>query len=168
MSDYRRVRIPDGVYFFTVNLADRRGTLLVDHIDRLRTAVRTVREERPFKIDAWVVLPDHMHAIWTLHGDDQDYSGRWRKIKKGFTRAHPGKDTVWQPRFWEHAIRNERDYQAHMDYVHINPVKHGLVQRVADWPHSTFHRLAEAGLYPTDWAGGDHDDIDAGEPREFA
>ena len=110
MSDYRRVRIPDGTYFFTVNLANRCGTALVDHIDLLRQTIGAVRKRYPFKIDAWVVLPDHMHTIWTLPGDDQDYSGRWREIKKGFTKALPGRNRLWQPRFWEHTIRNERDY----------------------------------------------------------
>jgi putative transposase len=167
MSDYRRVRISGGTYFFTVNLADRRGTLLVDHIDLLRKALASVRARHPFGVDALVVLPDHMHAIWHLPGDDQDYSGRWREIKKGFTKTLPCRGTVWQPRFWEHAIRDEKDYRTHMDYIHINPLKHGLVQRVADWPHSTFHRLVQAGFYPADWAGGDHDDIDTGEATHF-
>lgn len=163
MSDYRRVRAPGGTYFFTVNLAGRHGALLIDHIDLLRKALATVRERQPFGIDAWVVLPDHLHAIWHLPGDDQDYSGRWREIKKGFTKGLARSTAVWQPRFWEHTIRDEKDYRTHMDYVHINPVKHGLVPRVADWPYSTFHRLVQAGVYPADWAGGAPGDIDAGE-----
>jgi putative transposase len=135
MPDYRRNRIPGGTYFFTVNLLERGNTLLVSQISALRDAVRTVRARRPFHIDAWVVLPDHMHAVWTLPADDSDYSGRWRAIKIAFAKALPkterlsparmakGERGIWRRRFWEHTIRNDEDYAAHVDYVHINPVK---------------------------------------------
>jgi len=177
MSRYRRLRIPGGSYFFTVCL-ERRGPggMLVRHVDALREAVRAVRAARPFRIDAWVVLPDHMHAVWTLPPGDGDYAGRWRLIKWRFSRAVPpdgalsparqarGERGLWQRRYWEHAIRDDGDYARHVDYVHVNPLKHGLVARVADWPHSSFHRCVEQGIYPADWAGGDAPDLDAGEP----
>jgi putative transposase len=145
MPDYRRNRVPGGTYFFTVNLLDRRSALLTERIDALREAVRETRRQRPFHIDAWVVLPDHMHAIWTLPPGDDDYSGRWRSIKKSFSKAiaptenrsdvqqRRGERGIWQPRFWEHTIRNDADYAAHMDYVHFNPVKHGHAVHPADW-----------------------------------
>jgi len=175
MPDYRRNRIPGGTYFFTVNLLERSSSMLVTHIDALRDAVRTVRARRPFHIDAWVVLPDHMHAVWTLPADDADYSGRWKAIKIAFAKALPkterlspvraakGERGIWQRRFWEHTIRDEQDYAAHVDYVHINPVKHGLVARVRDWPHSSFHRYVAQGVYAPDWAGQGVDDLPAGE-----
>ena len=175
MPDYRRSRIPGGTYFFTVNLLERGSSLLVTHIDALREAVRGVRARRPFHIDAWVVLPDHMHAVWTLPADDADYSSRWKAIKIAFAKALPktehlspvrsvkGERGIWQRRFWEHTIRDERDYAAHVDYVHINPVKHGLVTSVKDWPHSSFHRCVAQGIYAPDWAGQSVNDLPAGE-----
>jgi len=164
MPDYRRNRVPGGTYFFTVNLLERRVRLLVEHVDALRNAVRQVRAQRPFHIDAWVVLPDHTHCVWTLPPGDADYSSRWKAIKIAFAKALPrterlsavrerkGGRGIWQRRFWEHTIRDDRDYAAHVDYVHINPVKHGLVERVADWLYSSFHRLVTDGIYPQDWA----------------
>lgn len=175
MPDYRRHRLPGGTYFFTVNLLERKSDLLTRHIDLLRESVRRVREARPFHIDAWVVLPDHMHCIWTLPPGDADYSARWKAIKIRFSKMLPvveyrskvriakGERGIWQRRFWEHTIRDDRDYAAHMDYVHINPLKHGLVQRVDDWPYSSFHRLVEAGVYPEDWAVEGAADLEAGE-----
>ena len=165
MPDYRRNRVPGGTYFFTVNLLERRECLLVEYIDALRDAVRQVRAQRPFHIDAWAVLPDHTHCVWTLPPGDVDYSARWKAIKIAFAKTLPrterlsavrerkGERGIWQRRFWEHTIRDERDYAAHVDYVHINPVKHGLVRRVADWPYSSFHRFVDEGIYPHDWAG---------------
>ena len=155
MPDYRRLRIPGGCYFFTVNLLDRNTALLVDRIELLRESVRVTKQRKPFHIDAWVVLPEHMHCIWTLPPSDDDFSGRWREIKKTFSKALPQTENrsrtrihrkergIWQQRFWEHAIRNERDYAAHMDYIHFNPVKHGWVTQVSDWPYSSFHRLVK-------------------------
>jgi len=153
-------RVPGGIYFFTVNLLERRSHLLVEHIASLREAVRTCKSHSPFHIDAWVVLPEHMHCIWTLPPDDDDYSGRWRAIKKYFSKAIPKQEYrsnirikrhIWQRRFWEHTIRNERDYAAHMDYIHFNPVKHGWVKMVKDWPYSSFHRLVAQGVYSLNW-----------------
>ncbi|MDO9225946.1 MAG: transposase [Pseudomonadota bacterium] len=175
MPDYRRYRIPGGSYFFTVTLLDRRGDLLTRHIDALRAAVRATRRRRPFHIDAWVVLPDHLHCIWTLPTGDADFSNRWKAIKIRFVQALPhdeprsavqaanGERGIWQRRFWEHAIRDEDDYARHLDYVHINPVKHGWAKTVREWPYSTFQHWVEAGVYQPDWAGGGEDDLPAGE-----
>ncbi len=177
MPDYRRNRVPGGTYFFTVNLLDRQSDLLVTAIEPLRDAVRRVRARYPFHIDAWVVLPDHMHCLWTLPDGDADFSGRWRAIKTFFSKSQPGGEErsavsarrgergIWQRRFWEHTIRDDRDYAAHMDYTHFNPVKHGLVGEVADWPHSTFPSCVARGFYPAEWAGeGSADLAEAGEP----
>ncbi|EPG6796437.1 REP-associated tyrosine transposase [Klebsiella aerogenes] len=163
MSNYRRSYLPGGCWFFTVNLQNRHSDLLTRHIDHLRAAIACAKRKRPFQINSWVVLPEHMHCIWTLPEGDSDYSGRWREIKKSFTRAL-AQSQIWQPRFWEHAIRNDEDYRRHMDYVYINPVKHRLVGRVSDWPYSTFHRDVRLGLYPEDWAGHIAE-MDAGERR---
>jgi putative transposase len=164
MVRYRRNRVPGGTYFFTVTLDDRRSTVLVDHIGALRTAFRTTRASAPFTGDAIVVLPEHLHAILTLPENDADYSNRWRRIKGHFTSAvlaagtpliadASGDYRLWQRRYWEHTIRDEDDFARHVDYIHIDPVKHGLVGRVADWPYSSFHRAVRDGGLPTDWGG---------------
>jgi putative transposase len=165
MPDYRRNWVPGGTYFFTVNLLERSSTLLVAEITLLRRIVQQLRAERPFHIDAWVVLPDHMHCVWTLPPGDADFSGRWRVIKTLFSQAVPATEYrspsrvarsergVWQRRFWEHTVRDEKDYRRHVDYVHFNPVRHGLVEAAADWPYSSFHRAVAAGDYPADWTG---------------
>ena len=166
MPNYRRAYFPGGTWFFTVNLLQRHGNdLLVREIDLLRDTVRRVRQRYPFHIDAWVVLPEHMHAIWTLPPGDSDFSTRWRLIKSGFSRALPkterlsamrrsaGERGIWQRHYWEHAIRDEADHGRHVDYVHANPVKHGWVRRVSDWPYSSFHRYLAQGMYPADWCG---------------
>jgi len=166
MTNYRRDRTPGGTWFFTVTLANRKSDLLTKEIHCLREAVRAVRHDWPFHIDAWVVLPDHIHAVWTLPEGDRDFSTRWRLIKSCFSRGLPRMERVaasrlrkrergiWQRRFWEHRIRDENDYRRHVDYVHINPLKHGYVEQVIDWPFSTFHRFVEQGQYTPDWAGG--------------
>jgi putative transposase len=165
MTDYRRNLLAGGRFFFTVNLAERRLKLLTDHVEKLRTAFREVRRNHPFTIDAMVVLPDHLHTIWTLPEDDADFATRWRLIKSAFSRGlltgerisksrtAKGERGIWQRRYWEHTIRNDNDFARHVDYIHINPVKHGLVTRVVDWPYSSFHRLVKLGIYPPDWAG---------------
>jgi len=173
MPDYRRAWMPGGTYFFTVNLLQRQDNdLLTRHIDILRETVTSVRQRHPFTIHGWVVLPDHLHCVIELPPNDADFATRWRLIKMGFSKALPpterrssvrlkrGERGIWQRRFWEHLIRDEADFRAHMDYVHINPVKHGWVKRVSDWPHSTFHRLVEQGIYPPDWAGGGEDGLE--------
>ena len=175
MPDYRRNRVPGGTYFFTVNLQDRQSDLLTAEIEALRSAVRKIRTRRPFHIDAWVVLPEHMHCLWTLPPGDQDFSTRWKEIKAAFSRSFSTEERrssvhlrrsergIWQRRFWEHTIRDEKDYAAHMDYIHFNPVKHGWVEHVTDWPFSTFHRCVSAGLYPAGWSGDGAGCVEAGE-----
>jgi len=165
MPNYRRAFIPGGCWFFTVNLLERRNTLLVDRVDALRLAVEKTRVRYPFVIDAVVVLPDHIHAVCTLPLGDADFSVRWRLIKSHFVRALPKDEPlsdvrrarsergIWQRRFWEHFIRDEADYARHVEYCYINPVKHGLVTKVSDWPHSSFHRDVRVGIVPADWAG---------------
>ena len=175
MPDYRRYRVPGGTYFFTINLLERRSDLLTRHIESLREAVRRTRAERHFHIDGWVVLPDHLHCVLTLPPGDDDFSNRIKAIKIRFVRAvEPterrssvrvarGERGIWQRRFWEHAVRDDVDYARHLDYVHYNPVKHGHVSAVAQWPYSTFHRWVKAGVYPNDWGGGCVAEVDAGE-----
>jgi putative transposase len=164
MVRYRRNRVEGGTYFFTVTLAERQSTALVDHVDALRAAFRAARRERPFTIDAVVILPDHLHAILTLPQGDADFPGRWRRIKGHFSthllaagislRRHAnGELALWQRRYWEHTIRDDDDFARHVDYVHYNPVKHRLVTRVRDWPHSSFHLYVRRGVLPQDWAG---------------
>jgi len=156
--DYRRAWHKGGTYFFTVNCLQRKNNhLLVRNIDLLREVIVKVKRTHPFTIHAWVVLPEHMHCVIELPDGDSDFATRWRLIKMLFSRDI-NKDEyrseirkqrrergIWQRRYWEHLIRDEADYRAHMDYVHINPVKHGLVQRVKDWPYSTFHKLGTYG-----------------------
>jgi putative transposase len=169
MPQYRRAKINGSIFFFTVVLADRSSTLLVDEIDRLRKVYRLVRERRPFETIAICVLPDHIHAIWSLPEGDADFSTRWSLIKSGFSRGledeprSPSKIVkrekgIWQRRYWEHAIRDDADLERHVDYIHFNPVKHGHVTRVVDWTHSSFHRYVERGELVADW-GGDMRDI---------
>jgi putative transposase len=169
MVRYRRNFVHGGTFFFTVTVADRRSSVLVEHAAALRNAFRVARTKRPFTIDAIVVLPDHLHTIMTLPQNDADFSGRWRQIKSLFTqevvacgvtaeRNRRGEYALWQRRFWEHTIRDDSDLSRHVDYIHYNPVKHGLVSRVSDWRYSSFHRYVQQGLLPPDW-GGDVDEI---------
>ncbi|MAC78275.1 MAG: transposase [Rhodobacteraceae bacterium] len=156
MANYLRPRIPGATIFFTVALARRGSGLLVDHVEDLREAVRATRQERPFGIDAWVVLPDHLHAVWTLPPGDADYSTRWSVIKARFSRCVPEGDRrashvarrergVWQRRFWDHHVRGPGEYAQAIRYCHQNPVWHGLVERPEDWAHSSVHRDIRAG-----------------------
>lgn len=175
MSRYRRANTAGGTYFFTV-VAYRRQPVLCDAAIRaaLCEAVLSVRRTKPFSVDAWVLLPDHLHCVWTLPDGDADFSGRWSLIKSRVSRAvglqyrraewmnasklKHREATIWQRRFWEHCILDGNDFRRHVDYLHFNPVKHGLVSRVADWPYSTFHRFAAKGIYPPDWAGRAEED----------
>ena len=162
---YRRADVDGGTYFFTVNLAERKRTLLIDEIDKLKSTIAKVKKDHPFKIDACVVMPDHLHAVWTLPKRDNDFATRWMLIKAGFSRQikkgerinasrkSKGERGIWQRRYWEHLIKNEKDYERHVDYIHYNPVKHGFVNNVIDWPYSTFHRYVDKGIYLHDWAG---------------
>ena len=151
MVNYRRCYVAGGTYFFTVNVLDRRSSVLVDHIDELRQAFRVMQAKKPVVIDAIVVLPEHLHTVMTLPEHDSDYPGRWRMVKSVFTRLlkkkglelvkdQRGEHRLWQKRYWEHTIRDERDYRHHIDYLYNNPVKHGLVKQAKDWPYSSSHR----------------------------
>lgn len=180
MPYYRRSNVPGGTYFFTVVTA-RRQPILTDADIRsaLREGIALVRQTLPFRIDGWVLLPDHLHAIWTLPEGDADFSTRRRLLKRHVTRScgpayrQPdylnerrmimGCGTLWQPRFWEHLIRDERDLRQHLDYLHGNPLKHGLVGQVKDWPWSSFHRYVRQGIYPADWGGSVDASMPAGE-----
>lgn len=167
MPNYRRARVSGASYFFTVNLASRRSDLLVTHIHELRAAYAATIQDMPVICDAMVVLPDHLHAVWTLPLGDCDFSERWRKIKHRFSRtlggavgrtAHPTalsaskrakrERGIWQRRFWEHVIRDEADYAAHVAYCWGNPVKHGFVEHAVDWPYSSLHRDIRLGRAP--------------------
>ena len=168
MPEYRRTRQAGGCYFFTVNLMRRQSNcLLVQHIDNLREAVGYVQIKWPFRIHGWVVLPDHLHCLIQLPESDSDYSLRLRMIKTRFSLSLPnvecrsssrqkrGERGIWQRRFWEHLIQSDDDYRLHLDYIHINPLKHGLVNSVNQWPYSTFHKYVSMGIHPKDWAGTD-------------
>ena len=163
---YRRTFTPGGTFFFTVVTEARRPIFAhSEAIDRLRNAFRSVRPARPFQMDAIVIMPDHLHCIWTLPPDDADFATRWRLVKTAFTKQcapalrispNPARiakheQAIWQHRYWEHLIRDDNDYARHVDYIHYNPVKHGLAQSPIDWPYSSFSRYVEAGFYPPDW-----------------
>lgn len=170
MSRYRRAVQTGSISFFTV-LAYRRQMIFCDEAirDALHQAITSVRLRYPFDIDAWVLLPDHLHCIWTLPQGDADFSTRWMLIKRqvslacreNYRRAHwigsskqkHRESTIWQRRFWEHRIRNDDDFTRHVDYIHHNPVKHGYVKTVAEWPYSTFHRYVREGVIAHDWVG---------------
>ncbi len=172
MANYRRNRAAGGSHFFMVNLRDRRADLLVIEIEARRGAVRAARARHPFHSDAWVVLPDHLHCLWTLPPDDCDFPIRWQMIKALFSRCvAPAEDRraslvrkresgIWQRRYWEHTIRDEQDDAAH---IHFDPVKHGLAAHAADWPYSSFARCVRLGMYPVDWAIKGFGVVEAGE-----
>jgi putative transposase len=176
MVEYRRPGIAGGTYFFTVNCAERRGIrTLTDNIEALRQSLRKVKSRHPFSIDAVVVLPEHLHCILTLPSGDGDFKTRWALIKAGFSRSLPpverrsksrmarGERGVWQRRYWEHLVRDEEDFERHIAYIHWNPVKHGWVTRVQDWPYSSFHAYVKRGLYSEDWSSGPEGIIQGGE-----
>ena len=165
MTNYRRLRVPGGRYFFTVALEDRQSQVLTEKVADLRRAVAVTRAERPFEINAMAVLPDHLHAVWTLPVGDADFSTRWRLIKARFSMAAggsgfrsrskraKGERGLWQRRFWEHCLRDEADFAAHVRYCWGNPVKHGLVKHPADWPFSSLHRDIRMGRVEAEWGG---------------
>ena len=172
MADYRRNYVPGGTYFFTVVTAGRRPILTTDlGRECLREAIDEIKAKSPFTLFAIVLLPDHLHSVWILPRGDADYSTRWRQIKEKFTRRYlerggteatvsdsrrkKSERGIWQRRFWEHTVRDEDDLKRCVDYVHWNPRKHNLAERVQDWPWSTFHRFVEEGEYDLDWGGTD-------------
>lgn len=176
MADYRRWRVEGATYFFTVVTAARRPIFAnPEAIKLLRQKFRAGIRKFPFSIDAIVVLPDHLHSIWTLPQNDGDFAKRWAWIKKEFTKAWLKESEiaaptswsqrrhryrgVWQRRFWEHLIRDEQDFDRHMDYLHYNPVHHGLVGRVRDWKWSSFDRWVERGVYDRAWGCGDRESL---------
>jgi putative transposase len=176
MPEYRRVKTAGGTYFFTL-VTNLRQPILTKEVFRLalRQGIQRARDTLPFQIDAWVLLPDHLHAVWTLPPEDDNYAPRWAIIKRRVStlcgkqfnkieelsesRQKRKESGIWQKRFWEHQIRDDLDFQRHMDYLHWNPVKHGYVQSVADWPFSSFHRLVARGIYPPDWGGTAIEDV---------
>lgn len=164
MPNYRRIWQEGGIYFFTITLRDRdNNDLLIRHIDLVKQSIQQTKTKYPFRIHSWVVLPDHMHCMIELPHGDADFALRIRLIKRNFSHALPsaerpqlrrpnrGELGIWQQRYWEHLIRDESDYHLHMNYVHFNPVKHGLVTNVADWPHSTFHSWSKSQTPIENW-----------------
>jgi putative transposase len=178
---YRRAKTPGATYFFTVVTHNRQPLFQNNEtVALLRQAFHIVKAESPFTIDAIVVLPDHIHSIWTLPEGDADFSSRWKRIKARFSlrcpevykqqrsiaRQRKGEQAIWQRRFWEHQIRNETDFSQHVDYIHYNPVKHGLADAPRNWPYSSFHRYVEDGVYPADWGAGGAIEFDEKIGRE--
>ena len=168
MATFRRSITPGATYFFTVNTYGRQRVLTEESCYRaLQSAMHDVKSKHPFITNAFVVLPDHLHCIWTLPPGDADYSRRWNIIKRlvsqatsaalqkplSASRRARGELGLWQRRFWEHQIRDDLDFEMHVNYLHWNPVKHGHAARVADWPYSSFARFVARGVYPRDWAG---------------
>jgi len=178
MPEYRRVKSKGGTYFFTVATHRRRPILTIEIVRQaLRQGIQRARQTLPFKIEGWMLLPDHLHAIWTLPPDDDNYAARWAIIKRQVSklpssqwdnlgqitdsRAKRQESGFWQRRFWEHQIRDDLDFERHMDYLHWNPVKHGYVLKVMDWPFSSFHRLAAQGIYPSDWGAAEINEMES-------
>ncbi len=161
---YIRARVPGAVYFFTVNLADRKHGILIKEISVLRNAISATKTKYPFKIPAYVILPDHLHLMMSLPENDHDYSIRWRMLKGFFSkqiqrselistaRKKKRERGIWQRRFWEHLIRDEKDYEHHVNYIHYNPVKHGYVKKASDWKYSSIHSYLQKGIVSEDWA----------------
>jgi len=184
MATFRRAVVPGATYFFTVTTFQRMKVLTnAPFYSALKSALTQVNAEHPFTLDAFVLLPDHLHCIWTLPLGDASYALRWNLIKRFVSQAtrHLVESPIsrsrqqrrelglWQRRFWEHQIRDEQDLIKHVEYIHWNPVKHGYVARVRDWPYSSFHRYVREGLYPLDWASSDDANDaaaeDYGEPQ---
>lgn len=176
MATYRRAYIEGGTYFFTLVTFNRQPILCDLPVrNALRESINVVRRTHPFKIEAWVLLPDHLHCIWTLPKGDPNYSMRWNQIKRNVSlrcsesynnnkwktpiKKKRRESTIWQRRFWEHQVRDEADFHHHLDYIHYNPVKHGLCKRPIDWPYSTLRKLTSIGLYTDGWANDSLIDI---------
>lgn len=178
---YRRARTEGGTYFFTVVTDRRRRFLCVEeNIQLLRSIFVEIKQEHPFVIDAIIILPNHLHCLWTLPAGDVDYSMRWSLIKSSFSRQcrpqykgiltrsrHKKKEqAVWQRRFWEHEIQNDTDFMTHVEYIHYNPVHHGLATAAADWPYSSFQRFVDQGVYAPEWGVSEKIEFDKDVGRE--
>jgi len=165
MTDYRDNRVPGGTFFFTVRLLDRDSTLLTDHFSAFGEAMRQARSRKPFHVDAWVVLPDHAHAIWTLPPGDHDCATRWRAVKIAFSKAlhkaclpldglaksrlgGSGDGGIWERHYRDYRVGDDAEYGALIDYVHSDPMRHGFCQRPSDWQWSSLHRFLAAGFTP--------------------
>jgi len=168
MPYYQRSWVEGGTFFFTVVTCNRAPILTADNArPLLHSAWMEVCGRHPFTTVAVCLLPDHLHCIWSLPEGDADYARRWSEIKRIFTKGYliqvgPGGErnesrlqrreaAIWQRRFWEHTIRDEQDLNRHLDYIHYNPLKHGLVKRVSEWPWSSFHRYVKMGFYTEGW-----------------
>ena len=164
--NYRRAFIPGGSYFFTLVTENRRSIFASrENVDVLRNAFRNVKNKRPFSLDAIVIMPDHLHCVWTLPPDDADFATRWRLIKTWFTkhcnvplcatpdaaRMAKNEQAIWQHRYWEHLLRDDEDYTRHVEYIHYNPVKHGYVASPMEWEYSSFRAYVKECLYLEDW-----------------
>ncbi|CAM2949420.1 REP-associated tyrosine transposase [Legionella worsleiensis] len=163
MVNYRRNFVSGGTFFFTLTLRNRKSSVLIDQIHLLKEAVQITKAQHLFLIKAYVILPDHLHMIWQLPEGDANYSGRWKKIKALFSKsinksAFPLSKTrhneycLWQRRFWEHTIKDAKDFENHVNYIHYNPIKHGLVECLHHWPHSSFHHYFKTGKISRNWA----------------
>ncbi len=183
MSNYRRLKTPGGCYFFTVVTYKRQNILISPEARKiLREVIKEVKKDYPFEIDAWILLPEHIHCIWTLPDGDYDYSKRWGLIKAGFSKQAKAlfyrpelinkskrkhrESTIWQRRFWEHEIRDQNDFNQHLEYIYWNPIKHGHVANVKDWPYSTFHRDVKKEIYPANWGGNQNNTLESGDVGE--
>ena len=172
MPNYQRARVEGGTYFFTVVTFQRQPILTAEPARKiLHNSWVEVNKRFPFETIAVCLMPDHLHCIWRLPEGDADYSMRWKEIKRRFTMEYlkevePGGErnasrqkrheaAIWQRRFWEHTIEDNEDLEEHLDYIHYNPIKHGLVERAIDWPYSSFARYVKEGIYEVDWSGGD-------------
>jgi putative transposase len=182
MANYRRIYTGGNIYFFTLVMYRRQAILCHDDIrTALRSGIMETRKTHPFKVDAWVLMPDHLHCIWTLPENDINFSTRWAMIKRYVTkqccaekyqrdewlnksRVKRKESTLWQRRFWEHQIRDDQNFQRHFDYLHFNPVKHGYVNSVKEWEFSSFHRYVKNEIYTENWGGVGNIEDDFGEP----
>jgi putative transposase len=177
LPDYRRVIIPGGTFFFTLITFERKP-ILTSELARgvLHSAFQNTKGRYLFQLPAICLLPDHLHCIMNLPTGDIDYSKRWSSIKGLFTinyikaggedgsrnnsRIKKGEAAIWQRRYWEHTIRDEKDYERHFDYIHYNPIKHGLVSKPSDWLYSSFHKYLKLGYYDQDWGCIEPKDFD--------
>ena len=163
MPNYRRAYVKGGTFFFTVVTHNRRPIFADKYaVDLLKGSFKRVMRMYPFEIDSIAVLPDHLHCIWSLPEGDSDFSTRWRFVKSNFTRSYDGslkEGGIWQRGFWEHMIRDEADLNMHRDYIHYNPVKHGLVDSPANWEHSSYNAFVSKGIYPKDWGKAPREEL---------